>query len=112
MALSFLLIQKNVLDITTSDKLYRGNSLWLADDANLVAGSKEDMQKNIGILMEAAGKYGLKLNEKKTKILQVRGTEKVDQIDGFSVEKEAKVYQQKDCCTRHPTTLVPWNFLI
>ena len=48
---------------------YNGNSLWLADDATLRAGTKEDMKRNIEVLIEAAGKYGLQLNKKKTKIL-------------------------------------------
>ena len=51
---------------------YRGNSLWLADDATLITGMKEDMEENIKVLTEAAGRYGLILNEKKTKVLHVR----------------------------------------
>ena len=53
---------------------YKGNSLWIADGATLIAGTREDMEKNIEVLTEAAGKYGLRLNEKKTKVLHVRGT--------------------------------------
>ena len=62
----------------------------MADDATLIARSKEDMERNIEVLTEAAGKYGLKLNEKKTKVLHVRGTEKVEEVGGYKVEKEVK----------------------
>ena len=48
------------------------------------------MEKNIIVLTEAGGKYGLKLNEEKTKVLHVRGTEKVEEIGGYKVEKEVK----------------------
>ena len=70
----------------TIDK-YKGNSLWLADDATLIAGSKEDMEHNINVLIESAGEYGLNLNKKKTKILHVRGTEKIGEN---AVEVEVK----------------------
>ena len=69
----------------TIDK-YKGNSLWLADDATLIAGSKEDMEHNIKVLIESAGEYGLNLNKKKTKILHVRGSEKIEKIGGYTVE--------------------------
>ena len=32
---------------------YEGNSLWLADDATLVAGSREDVEHNIKTLIES-----------------------------------------------------------
>ena len=38
----------------TIDK-YKGNSLWLADDATLIAGSKEDMEHNIKVLINLVG---------------------------------------------------------
>ena len=44
---------------------YKGNSLWLADDTTLIANSIESMKTNIAILKEAAGKYGLEIDEKK-----------------------------------------------
>ena len=69
---------------------YTGNSLWLADDATLIAGSKEDMEDNIKVLIQSTGKYGLKLNESKTKVLHVRGSEKIEKIGDYTVEEEVK----------------------
>ena len=37
---------------------YNGNSVWLADDSTLIAGSKRDMQTNIRILKNKALEYG------------------------------------------------------
>ena len=48
------------------------------------------MEENIIVLTEAAGKYGLILNEKNTKVLYVRGSEKIEKVGGYSVEKEVK----------------------
>ena len=44
---------------------YKGNSIWLADDTTLIANSKENLEKNIMVLKEAAQKYGLEINMKK-----------------------------------------------
>jgi len=44
---------------------YKGNSLWIADDATLIAGSKRDMEHNIEILRNPAREYGLEISEGK-----------------------------------------------
>ena len=54
-------------DLQKKGKIYRvgkyeGNSLWLADDATLIANSKEDVEDNINVLIESVGEYGLNLN--------------------------------------------------
>ena len=69
---------------------YRGNLLWLADDTTLIANSKEYMEKNIKVLKEAAIKYGLEVNEKKSKITQIRGKDNLKEIANFEVVKEVK----------------------
>ena len=69
---------------------YNGNSLWLADDSTLIAGNKEDLEINIKILKETAGGYGLKVNQEKSKILQVRGTEKPRRIGGLELVDRIK----------------------
>ena len=69
---------------------YTGNSLWLADDSTLISGNKEDMEINIRILKETAGVYGLKVNQEKSKILQVRGTERPRRIGGFEAIDRVK----------------------
>ena len=68
---------------------YIGNSLWLTDDAKIIAGSKENMKRNIEVLIELAGEYSLKLNELKTKVLHVRRIE-VEKIGEYTVEEEVK----------------------
>ena len=52
---------------------YEGNSLWLADDATLIANSKENVEEIIKALIIAGGTYSLNLNKLKTKIILVRG---------------------------------------
>ena len=50
------------------------------------------MKENIEVLVESAGKYGLKLNVLKTKVLHVRGSEKVEKIGEYSVEEDVKYF--------------------
>ena len=69
---------------------YKGNSLWIADDATLIAGSKEDMEHNINILRNSALEYGLEISEEKSKVLQIRGREKPEKVGNFEVVKEVK----------------------
>ena len=69
---------------------YNGNSVWLADDSTLIAGSKRNMQTNIRILKKKALEYGLKMNDNKSKIIQVRGTEKARKIEGLEVVETVK----------------------
>ena len=50
-------------DLQKKGKIYRvgeyeGNSLWLADDATLIANSKENVAENIKVLEEAGGVLG------------------------------------------------------
>ena len=65
---------------------YEGNSLWLADDVTLIASSIKDMTQNIEVLKELAREIGLEINEKKSKVLQIRGTQKLEDICGLEVK--------------------------
>merc|ERR1711874_442881 len=69
---------------------YEGNSLWLADDANLIASSIKDVEDNINALVESGSGYGLNLNKSKTEILQVRGNKDIKEIGDYSVEEEVQ----------------------
>ena len=69
--------------------LYEGNSLWLADDATIIASSIEDLLKALDILKMEAKKNDLELNKEKTKILVVRGPQ-TTKIRDYDVEKEIK----------------------
>ena len=64
---------------------YKGNSLWLADDATVIANSIESLRTNMEILKTSAKKFGLEINENKSKVMQVRGTEKPKEIGNFKV---------------------------
>ena len=69
---------------------YDGNSVWLADDSTLIAGNIKDMETNINILKNTAKGYGLRVNENKSKILQVRGTERARRIGGLEVVEKVR----------------------
>ena len=45
----------------------------MADDTTIIANSKENLERNLKVLKEAAKKYGLEINTNKTKILRIRG---------------------------------------
>ena len=61
------------------------NSIWLADDTTLIANSVENLVKNIKILRNIALKYGLSINEKKSKVLPIRGSIPYEKIEGMEV---------------------------
>ena len=69
---------------------YKGNSLWIADDATLIAGSIEDMEHNIELLKTTAREYGLEISKEKSKVIQIRGSEKPRTVGGFEVVKQIK----------------------
>ena len=70
---------------------YKGNSLWLADDAVLIADSEETLEKAFEILESEGKKNGLELSEEKTKIVKIRGKlEGKTHIGKYKIEKEAK----------------------
>ena len=64
---------------------YKGNFLWLADDATVIANSIESLKNNMEILNTSAKKFSLEINEDKSKVMQVRGTEKPKEIENFKV---------------------------
>ena len=47
---------------------YKGNSLWLADDAVLIANSEATLEKALNVLEIEGEKNGLEFNEEKTRI--------------------------------------------
>ena len=71
---------------------YKGNSLWLADDAVFIANNEETLLKAFKVLEEEGKKNGLELSEEKTKISKIRGPENEGQthIGKFKIEKETK----------------------
>ena len=74
---------------------YEGNSLWLADDTTLIVNSIENMKTNIEVLRNSAREYGLDIKEGKSKIVQVRGSQKPREICSFEVVNEVKYLGMK-----------------
>merc|ERR1711874_5383 len=66
------------------------NSLWLADDATLIAEKLETLLELLDCLGEAGGVYGLEINKEKTKIMKIRGPENDLDIGDYEMVKEAK----------------------
>ena len=64
--------------------------MYMSTKSTLIAGSIKDMETNISILKNTAKGYGLKVNENKSKILQVRGTERARRIGGLEVVEKVR----------------------
>merc|ERR1711874_622496 len=73
-----------------SIKEYARNSLWLADDATIIANSKENASKALKALEKTGGKCSLELSTQKTKIVQIRGNKRVEEIGDYKIEEEIK----------------------
>ena len=76
--LLFKLVTFRIIDELRTRKKYKigkfdDNSLWLADNATLIAEDLDTLLDLLNCLSSARGKYGLEINEKKTKIMRVRG---------------------------------------
>ena len=69
---------------------YEDNSLWLADDATIIAKDEDTLVKTLKILEETGRKNGLELSEEKTKIMKIRGPGEGKMVGRFKVEKEAR----------------------
>ena len=69
---------------------YDDNSLWLADDATIIASDEESLLKALNTLKEVRRKNYLELSKEKTKIMKIRGPSTAEKIGEFKVEKEVK----------------------
>jgi len=54
---------------------FNDNSLWLADDATLVADNLTSLMELLECLEKTGRKNGLEINKEKTKIMKIRGPE-------------------------------------
>ena len=70
--------------------VFNGNSLWLADDAVIIAKDEESLLKALKVFEEAGKRNGLELSEEKTKIMRIRGTGEEKKIRKFKIEKKTK----------------------
>merc|ERR1711984_25992 len=72
--LLFKMVTFKIIEALRKEKKYKvgkfdDNSIWLADDATLVAENVETMETLLNCLSRVGGEYGLEINEKKTKIM-------------------------------------------
>ena len=91
----FKLVTFRIIDELRKKKAYRirqfcDNSLWLADDATLIAEKLETLLELLDCLSEVGGKYGLEINKEKTKIMKIRGPDEEVDIGDYEMVKEAK----------------------
>ena len=64
------------------------NSVWVADDVTLISNSIINTEENVKILKEVAARYGLHINLKKSKVVQVKGKKTEIKIAGMEVVEE------------------------
>merc|ERR1711874_907014 len=75
--LLFKLVTFKIIDELRKKQKYKvrefcDNSLWLADDATLIAEKLETLLELLECLGEAGGVYGLEINKKKTEMAEMR----------------------------------------
>merc|ERR1711874_410490 len=93
--LLFKLVTFRIIDELRTRKKYKigkfcDNSLWLADDATLIPEDLDTLLDLLDCLSLAGGKYGLEINEKKTKIMKVRGPDDEKVIGYYEMVSETK----------------------
>ena len=69
---------------------FNDNSLWLADDATLIADNPETLLELLECLGKTGGKSGLEINKDKTKIMKVRGPDTDEKIGEFELVTETR----------------------
>ena len=93
--LLFKMVTFKIIEALRKEKKYKvgkfdDNSIWLADDATLVAENLETMETLLNCLSTVGGEYGLEINEKKTKIMQIKGKKGKEHIKEYEMVTEAK----------------------
>merc|ERR1712082_232404 len=68
---------------------FEDNSIWLADDATLIAEDLQTLEKLLNCLSRSGGRYGLQINEKKTKIMKIKGPKTNKHIKEYEMVTEA-----------------------
>ena len=93
--LLFKMVTFKIIEELRKEKRYKigkfdDNSIWLADDATLVAENLETMEELLNCLSRVGGEYGLEINEKKTKIMKIKGPKGQEHIKEYEMVSEAK----------------------
>merc|ERR1712002_358655 len=89
----FKMVTFKIIDKLRSEKLFKmrkfnDNSIWLPDDATLVADSLQTLKELLECLSKAGGEYGLQINKDKTKIMKVRGQKDDCKLDEYEMLEE------------------------
>ena len=92
--LLFKLVTFKIIEDLRKEKLYKvgkfnDNSIWLADDATLVAEDLKTLKELLDCLSRSGGRYGLQINEKKTKIMKIKGPDSQIHIEEYEMVTEA-----------------------
>merc|ERR1712121_347962 len=92
--LPFKLVTFKIIEKLREERLYKirkynDNSIWLADDATLIAEDLPTLRKLLECLSKTGGEYGLQINEKKTKIMKIKGPDSSDHIEEYEEVTEA-----------------------
>merc|ERR1712179_347295 len=93
--LLFKMVTFKIIEELRKEKKYKigkfdDNSIWLADDATLVADSLKTMEELLNCLSRVGGEYGLEINEEKTKIMRIKGKKGEEHIKEYEMFTEAK----------------------
>merc|ERR1711895_321139 len=86
---TFKVIEKLRKEIKYKVGKFEDNSIWLADDATLIAENLHVLEQLLNCLSEAGGEYGLQINKEKTKIMKIRGSEENHKIKDYEMVEEA-----------------------
>ena len=85
----------------------RINSLFYSDDSLLVARTMEEAKENLELIKEASETFGLKINEKKSKIMIYKSRkrkreeeEEMEEVEGIEVVKKLKYLGLEICDDR------------
>ena len=93
--LLFKMVTFKIIEELRKEKRYKigkfdDNSIWLADDATLIAENLETLKELLDCLSRTGGRYGLEINEKKTKIMKVKGPDNQAHIEEYEMVQETK----------------------
>merc|ERR1711888_552439 len=91
--LLFKLVTFKVIEKLRKEKRYKvrkfnDNSVWLTDDATLIAEDLHTLKQLLECLSKAGGEYGLQINKEKTKIMKIRGSEHKNKIKEYEMVEE------------------------
>merc|ERR1712121_254140 len=91
--LLFKLVTFKIIEKLRSKKLYKirkfnDNSVWLADDATLIAEDLKTLEQLLDCLSEVGGEYGLQINKEKTKIMKIKGLKDDCKIKEYEMVEE------------------------